>query len=503
MIRFLYLLASLISLPAAAQNLAHPDYIGGYQAWVATRYPDASSHLSSFRLSQAYARNYEVDYWLGTSWCRMPGNEGAGASLLDWGYRFGTMPESERGKFHGELQACQQKQHGTPRLIAIATAPRATSRVQAKIYYVAGQKDGFGLSAPPLRLLQPLPAEEYARRVFTTVDLEQARAATQARLPGARVHAGDRFVIASLSPQHQPRDLENIARRLSHFLAYLEREYGMTLPDAVITVYLVPTPNKLVELAAKVHGIQAHPATLGYAFQNDLSVTGVLTGTGAGTLLHELFHLAVRARFGDIPQFLDEGVASLYETTYLQGEQYVAAPNWRGKALRAAREVGAQVPLAAVITAPWFPDEPVSQPELPQMSVDNQAYVLSVARYFMAWLQLQGKLPEFFAAFRDRPLPQTWIPAERQALEIVEKVMDMPMAATESRFKTWLALAIHAKDGESLPLPSGGIPPKPNGPPIGKEIPPQMPTTIPAPPPGIPITREIPRELVDREEIPK
>ncbi len=478
MIRLLYLLASLIALPAAAQNLAHPDYIGGYQAWIAARYPDASSHLSSFRLSETYARNYEVDYWLGTSWCRMAGNEGAGASLLDWAYRFGTMPESERGKFHGELQACQKKQHGTPRLIAIATAPRATSRVQAKIYYVAGQKDGFGLSAPPLRLLQPLPAEEYARRVFAMAYLEKARAATQARLTGARVHASGRFVIASLSPQHQAKDLESIARRLSHFLGYLEREYGMTLPDAVITVYLVPTPNKLVDLAAKVHGIQAHPATLGYAFQNDLSVTGVLTGTGAGTLLHELFHLAVRARFGDIPQFLDEGMASLYETTYLQDEQYVAAPNWRGKALRAAREVGARVPLAAVITAPWFPDEPVSQPDLPRMNEENQAYVLSVARYFMAWLQLQGKLPAFFAAFRDRPLPQTWMPADQQALNIVTQVMGVPMAETESRFETWLARAIQIKDGESLPPPSG---------------------LAPRSQPGIPIPKEIPREFIDRE----
>ena len=487
MTRSALLLAGFLALPAAAQNLRHPDYTAGYQAWLDARYPDASSHLSAFRLSEAYARNYEVDYWLGTSWCRMAGKEPAGASLLDWGYRFGTMPEAERGKFHGELKSCQQGRHEAPRLIEIATAPRATSRVQAKIYYVAGQRDGFGLSAPALRLARPLPPEEYARRVFPVADLDKARAATQARIPGARIHAAGRLVIASLSPQHRPQDLETIARRLDHFLAYLEREYGMALPDAVITVYLVPEPKKLVEQAARIHGITAHPATLGYAFQNDLSVTGVLTGSGAGTLLHELFHLAVRARFGDIPQFLDEGMASLYETTFLQGDQYVAAPNWRGKALRAARDVGARVPLATVVTAPWFLDEPVAQPDLPRLNEENQAYVLSAARYFMAWLQLQGKLPGFFAAFRDRPLPETWVPADKQALAIVERVMGMPMSGIESAFEQWLGTAIQVKDGEPLPPPAAVAAGGPPGNLIAREIPRER------------VEKEIPREFIDRE----
>lgn len=476
------LLAALLcaTLPAVqAQNLTHPDYVSGYQAWREARYPDASTHLSRFRLGELYARNYEVDYWLGTSWCRIEGRRPAGASLLDWAYRYGTMPETERGKFHGQLQVCLDSAAPAPPIIEIATAPRATSRIQAKVFFAAGQTDGGGLSAPPLRLEQPLPPAEYAARVFPTARLDQALAATRARLPAARVLADGRFVIASMSPQHGDAELRTIARRLTHFVAYLEREYAITMPDAVVTVYLVPDTRRLVELAATVHGIRAHGATLGYAFQNDLSVVGVLTGTAAGTLMHELFHLAVRARFGDIPQFLDEGMASLFETTFVQDGNYIAAPNWRGRVIRASRDMRLQVPLAEVITAPWFPDEPVQHPGLPRMDLERQAYVLSTARYFMAWLQLQGQLPAFFAAFRDRSLPETWTPADRQALDIVERATGMPVDELDRRFSQWLTAAVQVADGRPLPQPhvdAGNAPPAPAPDPrelLDRELPPR------------------------------
>lgn len=473
------LFAGLLALVPVAhgQNAPHPDYVEGYQAWRDSRFPDASTRLSRFRLSELYARNYEVDYWLGTSWCRIQGRQPAGASLLDWGYRYGTMPEAARTKFHGELQACRTTSQAAPAVIEIASAPRATSRVQSKIFYVAGQRDGSGLLAPALRLTKPLTAEEYASRVFPIAELERARSATQARVPAAKVHAAGRLVVASLTPQHRERDLETIARRLEHFLAYLEREYDMTLPDAVITIYLVPDARTLVDLAAKTHGISAHPATLGYAFQNDLSVVGMLTGTAAGTLMHELFHLAVRARFGDIPQFLDEGMAALYETTFLKDEQYVAAPNWRGKVLQASRGMGVNLPLAKVITAPWFPDQPVDHPGLPRMGIEEQAYVLSSARYFMAWLQLQGKLPTVYRAFRDRTLPEDWVPADKQALDIVEAAAGAPIATLDKQYSAWLAQAILVPNGEPLPTPptvrpAAGTPNSPGaGELIDKELP--------------------------------
>jgi hypothetical protein len=471
-----------IILPATgwSQSQQDQDYVDGFHAWRDAQYADASMYLSRYRTTRPYGKTYEVDYWLGTSWCRLSGKEPAGASLLDWAYRYQSMPESERPKFLDERDLCLQGQHPAPRLIQIATVPRATGRAQAKIFYLAGQRDGSGLNAPPLRVTKPLPPAEYASRVFPQAKLAEAKAATAQRLPNAKIYADGRFVLASLSPQHSMHDLETVAKRLGHFLQYLDHEYGIQMPDAVVTVYLVPDSSALVKLATTLHGISAHPATLGYAFQNDLSVVCVLTGTAAGTVLHELFHLAVRSGFGDIPQFLDEGMAALYETSIIEGDRYFGAPNWRGKVLRAAREQHLTVPLEAVVTSPWFSDEPVAGrlPGLPTLDWEQQAYVLSASRYFLIWMQQQGLLPALFKAMRDRPIPTEFVPADKQAIQILEGVTKHPMSAIERGFQTWLQSAERLDSGQRFPVAKKG----------GEQ--------------GKTTTKELPAEFVDREMAP-
>jgi hypothetical protein len=467
------LLPLLLPVSAWSQTQQNPDYVLGYQAWRETQYPDASTRLSRYRL-EPYGRTYDVDYWLGTSWCRIAGRETAGASLLDWAYRYQSMPDVERGKFEQEREACLRGRMTAPQIIQLAVVPRATSRAEGKIYYLAGRRDGIGLNAAPLRLTRPLPLTEYAARVFPEAQLGMAKAATAARVPSAKILARGRFVLASLSPQHSMAELDAIAARLEHFVGYLDREYGIKMPDAIVTVYMVPTSQVLVMQAMRLHGIAADPATLGYSFQNDLSVVGILTGTAAGTLLHEMFHLAVRADFGDIPQFLDEGMAALYETSGVAGGKYNGMANWRGQLIRAGREVGAVVPLKTVIASPWFPDEAVTRDfrDLPKFDREQQGYVLSVSRYFLIWMQQRNLLPALYKAMRDRPTPTRFMPADQVVFEILEQVNGMPMAAIEAQFQSWLAAAATVESGRPLPQATG--------------------------PAGELINKEIPRELIDR-----
>ncbi|KAK47809.1 hypothetical protein BG58_40920 [Caballeronia jiangsuensis] len=387
------------------------------------------------------------------------------------------MPDDQRGKFRSERDRCLQGVRDKPQMVQILATGRATARVEGKIYYVAGQRDGGGLDAPPLNVTKPLPVEAYAARIFPRARLEDARAATSQRVPGATiVYASGRFVIASLSPHHTASQLAQISARLEHFLSYLQDEYGIRMPDSVITVYLVPDPQAMIKLASTLHGISAPPTTLGYAFQNDLSVVCSLTGTATGTVLHELFHLAAHASFGDIPQFLDEGMARLYETSTVVDGRYYGAPNWRGKVLKAGREMGSAVPLPAVITSPWFADEPTfSAGNFPHFNMEQQAYVLAAARYFTIWLQQQHKLAALFDAMRDRPMSDQYVSADKQALQIVEKVAAKPMDQLERDFGTWLMMAERVEPGQPFP----GV----------KTIASHTET----------IEKEIPREFIDRE----
>lgn len=468
----------LTVLPAVslAQSQQDADYVEGFNAWRDARYADASVHLSRYRISQSYGKTYEVDYWLGTSWCRLTGKEPTGASLLDWAYRFQSMPELDRDVFKTERDLCLLGKKEKPQLVQVLSAPRATARAEGKVFYVAGQRDGSGLDAPPLHVIDPKPAAEYARRIFPLSQLEEAKAATEARIPGAIAYASGRFVIASISPHHVESQLAQISTRLEDFLMYLQNEYGIRMPESVITVYLVPDSQGFRELARKVHGIAAPPTTLGYAFQNDLSVVCLVTGTATGTIVHELFHLAAHSSFGDIPQFMDEGIAGLYETSTRVDGKYYGAPNWRGKVLIAAREMNSTVPLSTVITSPWFSDElTFSHGDFPHLDRDTQAYVLAASRYFAIWLQQQGKLAPLFDAMRDRPMTNQYIPADKQVTQIVEKVTGKPMDQLEREFGKWLFAAERIQPGDQFPGANGGT--------SRSEA----------------IEKEIPREFIDRE----
>jgi hypothetical protein len=62
--------------------------------------------------------------------------------------------------------------------------------------------------------------------------------------------------------------------------------------------------------------------------------------TGEGTLAHELTHALAHADFPDMPEWFDEGLASLHEECQFSedGLRLVGLGNWRGTALKQAHE---------------------------------------------------------------------------------------------------------------------------------------------------------------------
>jgi hypothetical protein len=218
---------------------------------------------------------------------------------------------------------------------------------------------------------------------------------------------------------------------------------------------IVPDAAAVVALASRVHGLKASPLTLGYAFQNDLSVSAIMTTTQAGTLLHELFHLLVRAKFGDVPTWLDEGMASLYETSSVVGDDYLGEPNWRGNVLREMRDQFGSFSLARYVA--WAANDGVRlrhPDEVLQQRPDESAYIAAMGRYFMLYVQEQGRLGPLFAALRDRPASVRKMPALQASLRLIEQSVGQPPADLERDFNRWLG-AVTSGPPARLMRPAG------------------------------------------------
>src|SRR5262249_40360681 len=114
-------------------------------------------------------------------------------------------------------------------------------------------------------------------------------------------------------------------------------------------------------------------------------------GTGNGTLLHELTHALVDFDFPQIPDWLNEGLASLHEQSRFRedprGPWIEGLVNWRLAGLQEVAKANKLGSLEHLI-------------ENREFRGPNEGTNYAQARYFCLYLQQQGVLEEFYKAFR-------------------------------------------------------------------------------------------------------
>ena len=179
-------------------------------------------------------------------------------------------------------------------------------------------------------------------------------------------------------------------------------------------------------------------------------MTAVMRTTAAGTLLHEIFHVGVRANFGDIPSWLDESVASLYETAVATDSVYRGTSNWRGEVIakmRQGRDFRIQM-LVGYLSADRVDSERSAPPEFRS---DESAYVAALGRYFAMYLQENGKLKAVYMAFRDRPGWTLDMPAQPASIKLIEGATGKNASDLEIDFKSWLQGAIRLSKSSASP----------------------------------------------------
>ncbi len=460
------LLGGTLLALASSPPVRADDYADGVRFWHSHDYRSAYDALSRFR-ETPYGRNAQVDYMLGTSGCRLEDLHDWGQAYLAWMLRRYALPEDYRRIVQGALTSCQAPSPA-PAAEPVAVDQLgdvigATSRLSGKMFYFIGA--GGASNNYAATRTRPLDAAELRARLVGLEEPVRAVASVKSRLPASwtrpsanvKVTAIGRFVLVARAPKTDS-ELRRMADFLERYVAFLEREYALALPRKFITVYFVATPEDIALLADRLHGLRIGRAVMGYSFRDDLSVLAVVpAGFTVGTVQHELFHLAVRSTFGDIPQWLDEGIASLYEVSRLdpdpaappppqgqpRAERCTGLPNWRWRVLH---ELWSRRPtIARMIESDWYAFEQPDRVQTTEFARDYDegppsasamAATLATARYFTLYLQDKGCLRPLYAKLQaQRPDPAT--DARSAAVAAVREVLGASLEQIDKDFADW------------------------------------------------------------------
>jgi hypothetical protein len=166
------------------------------------------------------------------------------------------------------------------------------------------------------------------------------------------------------------------------------RQYASTRPDQPVTILLFASERRYRTEAERLF---ADRAVSPYGYYKPSRRCVVLNlSRGGGTLLHELTHALISFDFPNIPDWFNEGLASLHEECSLNTDTQELVPlvNWRLPPLQAALRQG-RLPSVMVMVSPG---------EFLRQDV-GMGY--AHARYLCMYLHRQGKLATFYRRFRD------------------------------------------------------------------------------------------------------
>lgn len=177
--------------------------------------------------------------------------------------------------------------------------------------------------------------------------------------------------------------------------------------DRPVDVCVFTSSRQYRRFVREVLGYDA-PFRLGFFLMSHRLVVADLSH-GLGNLRHELVHPLLREVHPDLPDWLNEGIASLYGSAHFHGGQYHFAVSFRLRHLRRAMRSG---------TAPSLVELAVSSYE--DVHGPRERAFYATARYLLLYLHRRGQLESFFRQLTAGPFD-----AARQ-LELLRRYLDQP-----------------------------------------------------------------------------
>jgi hypothetical protein len=224
------------------------------------------------------------------------------------------------------------------------------------------------------------PPDPYAEHIAAL----RARLAKQG-LGNVQVRVEDPFVVVGNGSE---ADLAHDASTVRWAVQHLEADFFKARPAKVLDVYLFRDADSYESGVKRLTGDDPgtpygfYSKTHGGLFMN--------IATGGGTLVHEIVHPYVEADFPNAPPWLNEGLGSLFEQSAERGGHIIGLTNWRLAGLQKA---------IAKQRVPTF--KQLTHLDTDAFYGDDTGVNYAASRYLLYYLQEQGKLREFYVAFRD------------------------------------------------------------------------------------------------------
>jgi hypothetical protein len=241
--------------------------------------------------------------------------------------------------------------------------------------------DDAGTAAPP-------PPATGSPRVNSRLERACRERATElaAKLqPGMPILVRTPFVLAGdVTESRLDRLHRELVLPISRALhtCYFDRR-----PTEPVTILVFSAERSYQEYAARLDG-RTRPWYSGYYQRKDRRIM-VNLATGRGTLSHELTHALAHFDCPELPQWFDEGLASLHEECRISddGLKLTGRSNWRLAYLTGPLRAGRLPSVDALM----------SQREI---RGGQEALVYAHARYFCLYLQHRGLLVHFYRKFK-------------------------------------------------------------------------------------------------------
>ena len=396
-------------------------------------YPQVIAMLLALR-PKVGGKTSEIDYMIGTSYCRIPKSpkwpqaRETGQKWLIAVLDSYPLPDADLSIVTDELHACQSNSTFTPAVIG-------TPAILASGGSGVSNKMGTFSGSEKMHALGLIELKEISTRLFAPDQVAAAEKAARARMSkalrvGVRSASSMHVVVVGVEAN------SGVAQSLEEFLSFLVEQYGLRLPNALITVYLARNAGEAIALANSVHLLSFPEGALGYSYYPDLSIVGYKSGTW----LHELTHLIIRSSFGDAPPWLHEGLATLYEQCSHEGKIFRGISNYR---IHRLRMMSTRPKISELIEYKWNDFSSGKERDL-----DSYA----AARGLLLYLQDNGKITEVLESLNVAPPESGPEPAADVSRQALEQAFGKPLQYVEADMDTWLK---NLRD-EKVPSPLEG-----------------------------------------------
>lgn len=278
-------------------------------------------------------------------------------------------------------------------LLLVACTPEASVPVERpppprKVAKMAAPRPAAPLPPPPPALPPAsAPAPSYDR----AKDLEERKQLAKAEL-GAKTDTEvveGVFLVAAPGGRAALGGATDVTRRA--LAAYFNGRFHRR-PERVVSVYLFGSAAPYDAHCKKLWKTKCDSP---YGFYLASARTIVMNvGPGIGTLTHELVHPLVEADFPTAPDWINEGIASLFEQFHLPRPGEIrGSKNWRHPRLAAALGSAKEREHASLPALFAMNDTEFRGPR------EDLNY--ATARYLCQWLDERGLLWRFYQRWRD------------------------------------------------------------------------------------------------------